>query len=585
MYRSSPGISAYNEYMDNIDWVLKENANFGRSYSGLQAHIANAVIKDRASMLYDPEVMDSHYDGYLHVHNMSDGIIPYCYGMDLKNILLKGIRTDRIVTKPAKHFDAALDHIVNVMCTSQQEWAGAQAISDVNTLLAPFVRGMPYNEIKQNIQRFVYNSNFPSRSGYQTVFSNVIMNLMTPQWLIDEDVPVIIGGEPTGDIYSDYEEEADLILRAFAEVMLEGDAMGNVFTFPIPTVNVVSGYDYDNETWRKIIESDIKYGVWYYFNYWGTGIKESTVRAMCCRVNIDLTQLASAGGRWAFAGGTGSIGVVTLNMSRIGYIAKDETQLFAEIDRLLEIAKRALIRKGEIVEKSFYQRKIMPISMEYGVNFKNFFRTIGVLGLNEMVVNFTGQPLSANTAFVSKVLDHINAWIIETQKETGYLWNLEMTPGEGAATRLAFKDKEKYGDIFTQGTNEAPYLSNLLIPPSETVNIFDRVSIEQDLLRKFSGGTIFRHFLGEDTPDVDGMSKLVMRLGSNTRVPYYDLAATFSICPSCGTYQSGKVEECRKCGTPNKIFSRVVGYYRDISKYNVGKLQEFEERTYAPIIA
>ena len=563
-------------YMNRSSWILKENANFDISYSGLQAYMAHDRIKKYTLGLYPDRIRKTYDEGYFHIHNLSDGIIPYCLGADMFKLLKMGLSTGRIRSGPAKHLNTAVDHMVNFLCTSQQEWAGAQALSNVNILLAPFVRKdkLTYKQVKQDMQRLIFNLNYPSRSSYQTPFTNLIFDSKCPKNL--RDMPAWGDG---GNTYEDYYDESIMILRAFNEVLHEGDAAGRVFTFPIPTLNLIKSTNFNSEWFHEIMKTDKKFGNWYFMNYIGSGIDEDSVQAMCCRLNLDLSQLPPAGGRWALSGNTGSIGVITLNLARIGYLSHEESDLYTQLNFLLSLAKEALDIKDRVVTKS-YDNGLMPLAKLYEINLNRFFRTIGVVGLNEMMINFTGAPLTENLDLGISILKHIREWTRETQTETGKLWNLEMTPAEGSATSLAMKDKRMYPDIVTQGTYDAPYYTSLLTPPSQKMDLVTRLQFEEKLLPLFTGGTVHRVYIGENDIPVSGLVKLIENIAKNTKIPYIDFGATFSICNTCEKYMRGVHYDCIKCGNDSDVFSRVVGYYRATNKYNTGKLQEFNERTY-----
>lgn len=573
-----------NDYVFDRDPDAKENANFDKSYSGLESHLIRKMIKNYVLEHWYPyKIRQAHKNGDLHIHNLAKGLIPYCFGANLHLLLLKGLETTRITTKPPKHLSSAVDHIVNYLCTSQQEFAGAQAISDVNYLLAPYIRkdNLSYKELKQNIQRLIFNLNFPSRSGYQTPFTNFIMDFACPPTL--KETPVRIGDEDLG-VYEDYTAEALMFLRAFNQVMYEGDAKNRVFTFPIPTLNIKpTDLEYlDTDLFYEIMKTDLKYGIYYYFNFVGSGIRVGSKRAMCCRLILDLDEIPPPSGRWTFESGTGSLGVVSLNMARLGYLSREEDDLFDRLSDLLEIAKEALLIKGEIVDRS-YKAGLLPLCQKYGVRFDRFFRTIGVIGLNEMCLNFLGEPLSSSVEFVEKVLKFIREKTREFSKESGFYFNLEMTPGEGSAYRLALLDRQKYSDIITLGTREKPYYTTLLTPPSEDLGIGERMRIEEPLLVLFTGGTVHRIFLGEAYPSVEAMAKLVSRIMRYTRIPYLDISNIYSICNNCGLYLSGEHYSCPECNSSMDVYSRIVGFYRPLRRTNPGKEQEIKDRIYSPL--
>jgi len=565
-------------YFGQKNWLIKENANQNKSYSQMKGFIAGEEIKKYTLNKYPKEIKRLHNEGYFHLHDLSNGIIPYCCGIDFLELLDKGLITDRIISKPAKHLDTALNQLVNRLCTQQQEWAGAQAAGDFNTLLAPFIAkdGLSYDDVKQSIQRFVFDMNYPSRSGYETPFSNIMLNTKCP-----ENLKEFSPWFDTNNTYEDFEDESLMILRAFNEILLEGDGKQNPFAFPIPTINIIKSTKFDTDLWYEIGKTMEKYGSYYFMNFDGSGISANSTRAMCCRLRLDLTELPPAGGRWAFQGSTGSIGVVSLNMAKLGYLSKNEADFFERLNYLLEKAKESLLLKNvwcqEMLDEGY-----MPVTKNYNIDFNRYFRTIGVIGLHEMVLNFMGYPIweEEGKLFVKKVLMYIRNWSKRAQMETGKLWNVEMTPGEGSATRLAFVDRSMYKDIITQGDNDGPYYTTMLTPSNRFIDLFERINIEEDLLPLFTGGTAFRVYLGERHPSPEGLIKLTERIAKYTKIPYYDFATSFSICKKCGQYERGEISKCSKCGGETSIFARIVGYYRDISRANVGKYKEIKERKY-----
>jgi len=577
-------------YNDDSDWRKKENANKYDSYSKLRAYIADAVIKEYAfTRIYPEDIVELHKSGFIHIHDLSDAVVPYCKGHDPTDLLVRGLITNTVVSYPPKHLNSFFNQLINYLVTAQQEWAGAQAIPDLNTLAAPFVRSI-YNFfkefvpnekhlnyivkklVKQAVQSLVFDMNFPSR-GPQTAFLNIMLNLRCPDHL--KDRPVFnVGCE---GVYGDYEKEARMILEAFNEVMYEGDAAGNPFTFPLITIALLPDTNFDDPLWVEMMKTELKYGTYSFHNYIGTGTDPNSVFSMCCRLSLDLTQLPPTGGRWVYEGGTGSLGVVTLNMSKIGYLTKDEKWFYLLLDKLLEASKRSLIIKAEFIEK--VKDHYMPLSMEYGFNHERFFRTIGVLGLNEMCMNFHGKPLSEDIEFVHEVLTYIREWTRETQQETGVPWNFEITPGEGTSYEFAKIDYELYGNkIFMQGEYPECYYTAVLTPPNQDLGFFERIKIEEKLIPLFTGGTVCRLYVGDSGPSPEAVGKLIKRIAEHTEVAFFDLAITASICTECGEYHHGVVETCTVCGSPTKIWARVVGYYRPVENWNIGKQREFRER-------
>lgn len=580
-------------YVDLIDEYLtkedKENANKFDSYTKLRGFIADNYIRDWAlEKVYTEDIVEAHEQGWFHVHDLADGIVPYCKGHDVTKLLVKGLKTQTVVAGPPRHLSSFLDQCVNMIAYNQQHWAGAMAISNINTLAAPFVRkyknhlideGVPaqvalnltIKYIKQCVQSFIYNLNFPSRAGSQTPFTNIILNFACPASMRDE--PVLNYG-CTGT-WGQYEVEARLILQAFNEVYYEGDAAGRPFTFPIPTINLIPETPFDDPLWIDLVKTTIKFGTYSFFNYIGSGIDPNTILSMCCRLQIDLTEIAPTGGRWAYSGETGSIGVITLNMAKLGYLARGKLHFYEMLDDILDKARRALLMKGIFIEQ--HKERFMPFDVEYGTDLTRFFRTIGIVGLHEMCINFLGGPLTENKDFVIEVLNYIREWTRETQVSTGVLWNLEMTPAEGSASRLAKVDKKLYPGIFAQGIEGAWYYTSMVTPPNQTMGIFDRAKIEEDILPLFSGGTVHRIYVGEEKPDVYATAKLIQTIAETTKVAYFDLASIYSVCTEDGTYVRGKHPVC-ECGAEAQVFDRIVGYYRPISQANAGKAREISDR-------
>lgn len=570
------------EQVDLISRYLKiedkENANKFESYTKLRGFVADSYITAWAKEhIYTPEIMKAHDDAYFHIHDLSDALVPYCKGHDATKLMTKGLITQTIVAAPPQHLVSFFDQIVNMIAYNQQHWAGAMAVANINTLAAPYVRKdkLTQKQIKQAVQSFIYNLNFPSRAGSQTPFTNIILNFSCPHMMKNEVVLV-----PGMDgVWGDYEEEARMVLKAFNEVYSEGDSMGRPFTFPIATINLLPDTPFDDPLWLELVKTTLKFGTYSFFNYIGSGIDPNSILSMCCRLQIDLNEIANAGGRWAYAGETGSIGVVSLNMSKIGYLANDKKEFYEILDKVLNLAKNALISKGIFIEQ--HKDRFMPFDVLYGTDFTRFFRTIGIVGLNEMCENFLNVPLSKAPEFVEEVLKYLREWTRTTQKETGVLWNLEMTPAEGCATRMAMKDKELYGeDIYTKGVKGAYYYTSMVTPPDEDLSFLDRLNIEERLLPIFSGGTINRQYFGEGYFDPVVVAKIIEKIARHTKIPYFDISPTYSICNVCGSYQRGVHEHCSESGCEGKTttFDRIVGYYRPREQANSGKLLEIQSR-------
>jgi len=591
-------------YLECSDWRVNENANMNYSLQGLNFHVASAVsARYWLHKIYPPEVQEAHVEGDFHIHDLSI-LAAYCCGWDLQDLLIRGFggvpaKTD---SKPPKHLRSALGQIVNFFYTLQGESAGAQAFSNFDTLVAPFVRydGLDYRGVKQAIQEFIFNINVPTRVGFQTPFTNLTMDLVPPSTL--RDMPVIVGGELKEETYSDFQHEMDLINRAFAEVMLEGDAKGRVFTFPIPTYNISKDFDWENSLPEAIWQMTAKYGIPYFASFMNSDMSPDDARSMCCRLRLDNRELRKRGGGYFGANPlTGSIGVVTINLARLGYLARDEEDFFCRLAQLMEIAKTSLEIKRKTLER-FTERGLYPYARHYlggikemaGGYWANHFSTIGLNGMNEACLNFLGVSIAHpdGKAFALKTLHFMREKLRDFQAEMGNLYNLEATPAEGASYRLAKVDKARFPDIITAGTDEAPYYSNSThLPVGYTDDVFEALEHQDDLQVLYTGGTVFHAFLGERVDDWRQARLLVRRIAENFRLPYYTLTPTFSICPIHG-YISGEHFHCPYDHTPEElkavahedskvpceVYSRIVGYLRPIRNWNVGKKQEFAER-------
>jgi ribonucleoside-triphosphate reductase len=566
------------EYLGRKSWLIKENANQKTSFSNLKAYIANAAIREYTLSKYPADIRKLHDEGWIHIHDLASGIVPYCHGADLKMLLHEGLWSPFVVANPAKHFSSALNQAVNYFFMSQQEWAGAQAYGDFNTLLAPLVSKdrLNYDEVKQYIQEMVWDLAFPGRSGFETPFTNLMFNTKCPAPMQDDMVVTPGMHEHT---YADFHDESMTILQAFNEVIQKGDKDGTPFTFPIPTINLIPSTRWNDDIWHEIMETEANNGIYYFMNFIGSGLDPNSVRAMCCRLNLDLSELAQTGGRWALQGSTGSLGIVTINMAKLGYTARTMDDLLEHLTYILGKIKEALILKTEWCQEML-DGGYMPLTRHYGVNFDRYFRTVGVLGLDEMFLNFNGEPIWENLELASKIIEFIRDWTRRAQQETKMLWNIEMTPGESAATRLALIDRKTHSGIITKGTDIGPYYTTMITPPSTDMSLAERLRIEETLLPLFTGGTVHRIYMGENKPDPEGLHKLAWRIAKNFKVPYFDFAATKTVCRKCKNTTRGAYRECPECGGPTKIYNRIVGYYRDITQANEGKVNEFWDRTY-----
>ena len=580
------------EYVTRKDWRVKENSNANYAFSGLQAHISGAVIAEYTlTHIYPSEISEAHRKASFHIHDLGVGTFAaYCAGWSLQQLLIEGFGgvVGKVSSRPAKHFSSALGQIVNFMGTMQNEWAGAQALSSFDTYLAPLVANdkLNYRQVKQAVQEFVYSLNATSRWGNQVPFTNITLDWSVPEDLADK--PAIIGGKPTENVYADFQDEMDMINRAFIEVMIEGDANGRIFTFPIPTYNITRDFDWDSENANLLFEMTAKYGTPYFQNFINSTLKPGDVRSMCCRLQLNVKELKmKTGGLFGSGEKTGSIGVVTINMPQIGYLARDDDEFFERLAYLMYLAKQSLEIKRKEVEKNM-RSGLLPWSKRYLGTLNYHFSTIGLIGMNEACLNFLGESIATKEGkkFALKVLEFMRKQLIEFQEETGHLYNLEATPGEGASHRLARIDKRNYPDIITAGTDDAPYYTNSThLPVGYTDDIFEALDHQDELQCKYTGGTVFHGFIGEQISDTEACKKLVKTIAYRYHLPYYTITPTFSICREHG-YIAGKHYSCPHCGKPTEVYSRVVGYFRPVQHWNTGKQQEFEERkTYSIVKA
>ncbi|MCL6578368.1 MAG: ribonucleoside triphosphate reductase [Candidatus Bathyarchaeota archaeon] len=583
------------QYLDIEDWRVKENSNMSYSLQGLNNYLSSTIIaKYWITRIYPSNIAEAHFNGDLHIHNL--GVLgPYCVGWDLKDLLLYGFGgvPGKIESKPAKHFRTALGQIVNFFYTLQGEAAGAQAFSNFDTYLVPFIRydGLSQREVEQALQEFFFNMNVPTRVGFQTPFTNVTLDLKIPDFMEDEQV--IIGGNVADETYGDMQKEMDMFNTAYAEIMGKGDAKNRVFTFPIPTYNVTKDFDWDSPITQKIFEVTAKYGVPYFSNFINTDMKPEDVRSMCCRLRIDNRELYKRGGGLFGANPlTGSIGVVTLNLPRIGYLAKDEDEFFERLEALMEIAKTSLEikRKGleNFTENGLYpysRRYLRNVKETYGKYWKNHFSTIGLIGLNEAVLNLLGCNIVSREGldFAVKVLSFMRERLVEYQEETGNIYNLEATPAEGTSYRLARMDKKRYPDIIVANEKylakktEPFYTNSSQLPVDYEGDLFEALEHQEQLQTLYTGGTVFHIYLGERLYSWKAAAELIRKVTWNSRLPYFTLTPTFSICPTHG-YINGEHKQCPTCGTNCEVYSRVVGYLRPVDQWNDGKQAEFAIR-------
>ncbi|HHT38332.1 MAG TPA: ribonucleoside triphosphate reductase [Mollicutes bacterium] len=577
-------------YIKKDDWLVKENANMDYSLQGLNNYIVSDITKNFwLNHIFTKEQKEAHQKGDIHIHDL--GLLaPYCCGWDMEDLLLNGFTgvKNKAQTKPAKHLKTALGQLVNFFYTLQGEAAGAQAISSLDTYVAPFIRhdNLTYKEVKQNVQEFVFNLSVPTRVGFQTPFVNITLDL-TPSPLL-KDKPVIIGGEYQNETYGEFQKEMDMFNKAFCEVMVEGDASGRVFTFPIPTYNITSDFDWDSEVAHEIMKMTSKYGIPYFSNFINSDMKPEDARSMCCRLRLDNRELRKRGGGLFGANPlTGSIGVITINLPRLGYLYKTETEFKERLRKMMDIARDILNIKRKVIEKNtkdnlypyskFYLRAVYE---RFGEYWKNHFNTIGLIGMNECIRNFYNDTEDITTEkgqkFALKIMDYMREVITEYQ-ESGDLYNLEATPGEGTTYRLAKLDKAQFPDIITAGKNEPYYTNSTQLPVDYTTDLFEVLKLQDELQTKYTGGTVLHGYLGERIHDPEVTKNLIKTVFENYRLPYFSITPTFSTCDEHG-YIAGEQFKCPNCGRDTEVWTRVVGFYRPVQAFNNGKFEEFKER-------
>lgn len=570
-------------YLKKSDWRVKENSNSPFSFGGLNKYIDAEVSKDYwLREVYPEEIAQAYVNGYIHIHDLG-GLSLYCCGYSLQDILMKGVcgPANIPVSTPAKHFDSALNQIANLTTIFQNEILGAVAFNSFDTLLAPFIKSdkLTYNEVKQGIQNFVYSINSNSRMGAEPAFSNITFDLTHPEDLLDEYC--IVGGEPVSFTYRSCQQEMDMLNRAFFETMLNGDAKGKLFAYPIPTYNIHKRFDWDNPNNKMLWEMAGKYGVPYFANFVNSDLDISDVRSMCCRLRLDLSELRKRnGGLFGAGDSTGSIGVVTINLPRIAYETKgDKDAFYAMLDKYLDLAKDSLVIKREWLQKNILDTNAIPAFMEYVGTLQNHFSTIGVLGENEMCLNFMGKTIvdEEGHKFAHEVGEHIRGKLLEFQEETGSLFNFEATPAESTCYRLALKDKEVHPDIITQGSGKDCYYTNSChIPVNMIEDINSTFAHQDDLQIQFTGGTVIHCWLEGAIPG-EHAKTIVKEMFSKYRVPYMSLSPISRYCDIHG-YIEEHVDKCPYCKRRLKKYQRITGYLRCVDNFNRGKAAEFKDR-------
>lgn len=582
-------INMFGDYLGDKDWKIKENANTQKSVNGLNNYVREVFTKNYwLHELYTEEIRNAHESGDCHIHDM--GFFgAYCAGWDLRQLLLDGFGgvSGKVESKPAKHLRSFLGQIVNSTFTTQGETAGAQAWSSFDTYCAPFIKydNLSYDAVKQCLQEFIFNINVPTRVGFQCPFSNLTFDIKVPKTLKDE--PVVCGGKYTNDKYGDFQAEMDIFNRAFCDVMLEGDSKGRVFTFPIPTINITKDFDWDSPAVDAFMDITCKYGIPYFANYINSDLSPEDAISMCCRLRIDTSELRKRGGGLFGSNPlTGSIGVFTINLPRIGYISKTKEEFKKRLYDMARIGKTSLEIKRKVVEQQT-EKGLYPYSSYYLRNVKerfgsywyNHFATIGIVGMNEALLNFLGKDITTpeGQEFSIEIMNYLREIMIEFQKETGNFYNLEATPAEGTSYRLARLDIQRYPDIITAGEDAPYYTNSSQLPVGYTEDIFEYMDLQDELQSLYTGGTVQHLYIGESIEDVKIAKNIIRRIFENYKMPYISLTPTFSICNTHG-YIRGEHFECPTCGGETEVWSRVVGYLRPVANYNKGKREEYRTR-------
>jgi anaerobic ribonucleoside-triphosphate reductase len=584
-------VALFDDYLDDKTWMIQENANTRKSINGMNNYIRESFTRRYwLSEVYPPSIAQAHQEGDLHIHDL--GFYgPYCCGWDLEQLLMMGFGgvEGKVSSTPAKHLRSLLGQIVNATFTTQGECAGAQAWSSFDTYCAPFIRadGLTYAQVKQALQEFVFNLNVPTRVGFQCPFSNLTLDLIVPKRMRDR--PVIIGGVPKDSYYGDYQEEMNLFNTAFCEVMSEGDASGRVFTFPIPTINVTADFDWESPVVDAIMEMTAKYGIPYFSNYVNSDLSPEDALSMCCRLRLDTTELRKRGGGLFGSNPlTGSIGVVTLNLARIGYLADSEEAFIKRMIALSDLAAQSLALKRSIIEREtdrgmypFSARFLAPIKEREGAWWANHFSTIGVVGMHEALLNLYGDEEGITSergqAFALRLLEVLRERISSYQEESGVFFNLEATPAEGTSHRLAGLDVARFGDIRTSGEHVPYYTNSTQLPVGFTDDIFEALELQDELQCAYTGGTVLHLYLGERIADPLLAKRLIKRVFEHYRLPYISLTPTFSTCTDHG-YLTGEQPLCPHCNKETEVWTRVVGYLRPVADFHRGKKEEYRER-------
>ena len=584
-------IDMFTEYLNDRDWQINENANTQKSINGLNNYVRESFTKNYwLHEVYSQDVRDAHLQGDIHIHDL--GFFgPYCAGWDLRQLLINGFGgvIGKVESNPPKHLRSFLGQIVNSTFTTQGETAGAQAWSSFDTYAAPFIRydKLEYKQVKQALQEFIFNLNVPTRVGFQCPFSNLTFDIIPPSTLKDQNV--IIGGRLMPETYGDFQAEMDLLNIAFCDVMMEGDAKGRVFTFPIPTINVTKNFQWDSPVVEKYMEITAKYGIPYFSNYINSDLSPEDALSMCCRLRLDTTELRKRGGGLFGSNPlTGSIGVVTVNLPRLAYLSKSESEFFTRLWATINVAKKSLETKRKVIEEQtgkglypYSSNYLKDVKLKSGSYWFNHFNTIGLIGMNEAIQNLFGKEMDITTkagqAFSIKTLNYMRDVIKDIQEETGHYYNLEATPAEGTAYRLAKQDRERFPDIICAGDQVPYYTNSTQLPVGYTDDIFETLDLQDEMQALYTGGTVLHLYLGERVKDTQTTKELIRKVFTKYKLPYISITPTFSVCNEHG-YISGEHFKCPTCGKPAEVYTRVVGYLRPVQNFNKGKKAEYMDR-------
>ena len=569
------------DYLDKSDWRVAENANMTHSFQGLMLHLSGTIQARYALEKYPEEIRLAHEHGYMHIHDLSFGLAGYCAGWSLRDLLLEGFNLEgRSCAGPAKHLDSVLGQMVNFLGTLQNEWAGAQAFNNVDTYLAPFVRHdkLTYKQVRQMIQKFVFNLNTTSRWGGQSPFTNLTMDLHPPKHLASE--AVIIGGKLLDSTYGEYEKEMEWINKAYLEVMLDGDHHGRIFSFPIPTYNITEDFPWESEIGELLLKLTAKYGAPYFQNFINSDLNPEDVRSMCCRLQMDLRELRNkTGGLFGAGDLTGSIGVVTLNLPKLAYLAQGEEDFLDLLKEYAGLAMQSLEYKRKLINNNL-ERGMFPWTRRYLKNgYQGHFSTIGILGGHEACMNLLGKGIDTESGirFMRRTLNYLRTLTSKYQEETGNLYNLEATPAEGTSYRLAKIDKNLYSEIHTSGNGTPYYTNSTGLPVGKSDDVLFALEHQNQLQPLYTGGSVFHTFLGESVADPAALRTFIVKAFTKTKIPYLSITPTFSVCKEHG-YIQGEHFECPTCGADSEVYTRIVGYYRPVSQWNKGKQAEYTDR-------